>query len=94
MVITLYLILDFLCTSGEKGGIWRLCRDLKKENGEPSPNVMTLRSDDVLVFISPTSRRSNVRTFQHHEDLISEILRYKGEGTSFEKGRRREEIGG
>ena len=39
--IALYMILDFLCISGEKGGIWRMCGDLKKEIGEPSLNVAT-----------------------------------------------------
>ena len=39
--IALYMILDFLCISGEKGGIWRLCGDLKKEIGEPSLNIAT-----------------------------------------------------
>ena len=39
--IALYLILGFLCISSEKGGIWRLCEDLKKKIGEPSPNVVT-----------------------------------------------------
>ena len=43
----LYLILGFLCISSEKGGIWRLCGDLKKKIGEPSRNITMLRSDDV-----------------------------------------------
>ena len=79
VVITLYLILSFLCTSSEKGSIWRLCGDLKKKNGEPSLNVTTLRLDDVPIFISPTSRR--------RRDLISEIFRYKEEMTN-SNGRR------
>ena len=29
--IIIYLILDFLCILGEKGSIWKLCGDLKKE---------------------------------------------------------------
>ena len=29
-IIFVYLILAFLCISGEKGGIWGLCRDLKR----------------------------------------------------------------
>ena len=29
----LYLILGFSCISIEKGGIWKLCGDLKKEIG-------------------------------------------------------------
>ena len=41
VVITLYVILGFLCISGEKGGIWRLYGDLKEENGEPSSNITT-----------------------------------------------------
>ena len=56
--IIVYLILGFLCISCEKGGIWRLCGDVKKEIGEPSLNVVTLRSYDV----QPTS--ANVTTFQ------------------------------
>ena len=47
VVIALYPILGFLCTSGEKKGIWRLYGDLKKENGEPNPNVATFRHCDV-----------------------------------------------
>ena len=76
--IALYLILGFLCISGEKGNIRRLCGDLKKEIGELSlnvakfqlhdvltlrrPNVITFRSYDVQPFISPTSLHSNVAT--------------------------------
>ena len=60
VVIALYLILGFLCTSSEKGGIWRLYGDLKKENGEPSSNIATLRSDDLPVFISLTSQHCDV----------------------------------
>ena len=41
--IALYLILGFSCISGEKGGIWKLCGDLKKKiGGELSLNVATL----------------------------------------------------
>ena len=47
VVIALYLILSFLCTSGEKGDIWRLCGDLKKENGEPSSNFAMPSSHDI-----------------------------------------------
>ena len=32
VVIALYLIFCFLCTTSEEGGIWKLCGDLKKEN--------------------------------------------------------------
>ena len=40
--IVVYLILGFLCISGEKGGIWKLCGDLNKEiGGELSLNVVT-----------------------------------------------------
>ena len=70
VVITLYLLLGFLCTSCEKGGMWRLYEDLKKENGKTSSNFAAFRSDDVPIFINPTSR--------HCWDLISKILRYKG----------------
>ena len=52
VVIALYLILGLLCTSSEKGGIWRLYGDLKKENGEPSSNIATSQRCDVR-----TSRR-------------------------------------
>ena len=31
VLIVVYLILRFLCISGEKGGIWRLCGDMKKK---------------------------------------------------------------
>ena len=44
-----HMILVFLCISGEKGGIWRLCGDVKKEIGEPSLNVMTFSRRDVKV---------------------------------------------
>ena len=30
VVIVVYLILNLLCISSEKGGIWRLCGDLKR----------------------------------------------------------------
>ena len=41
--IIVYLILGFLCISGEKCGIWKLCGDLKKEiGGELNLNVVTL----------------------------------------------------
>ena len=86
VIITLYMIFSFLCTSSEKGGIWMLYRDLKKENGEPSSNIVTLRLDVVLVFISPMSQCCYVR------DLINEILRYKAEVMSCEgRGERREQ---
>ena len=39
--IALYMILSFLCISGEKCSIRRLFGDLKKEIGEPSLNVAT-----------------------------------------------------
>ena len=57
VVIALYLILHFLCISSENGSIWRMCGGLKKDIGEPSPNVATLRSEDMPIFIIPTSRR-------------------------------------
>ena len=48
--IVAYMILDFLCISGEKGGIWKLCGDLKKNiGGELSLNVTTLQHRDVEV---------------------------------------------
>ena len=50
--IVVYLILGFSCISGEKGGIWRLCGDVKKEIGEPSLNVATFQRREI-----PTSRR-------------------------------------
>ena len=40
-VIVVYLILSFLCISGEKGGIRRLCGDLKRRLEESS--ALTLR---------------------------------------------------
>ena len=57
--IVVYLILCFLCISGKKYGIWKLCGDLKKKiGGELSLNVATLKSYDV----QPIS--ANVATFQ------------------------------
>ena len=54
--IIIYLILNYLCISGEKGGIWKLCGDLKKEiGGELSLNVTMLQRHDVLM-----SQRPNV----------------------------------
>ena len=53
--IALYLILGFLCISGENDGIWKLCGGLEKKNGEPNPNITTLKSDNIPIFISPTS---------------------------------------
>ena len=48
--IVVYLILDFLCISGEKGEIWKLCGDLKKEiGGELNLKVSTLQRRDVEV---------------------------------------------
>ena len=47
--IVVYLILGFLCISGEKGGIWRLCGDVKKEIGEPRLNVAMLGRHNVEV---------------------------------------------
>ena len=47
VVIVVYLILGFLCISGEKYGIWRLCGDLKRRLEESS----TLQCHDV-----PTSQ--------------------------------------
>ena len=39
VVIIVYLILGFLCISGEKGGIWRLCGDLKRRLEESSAST-------------------------------------------------------
>ena len=47
--IVVCLILGFLCISGEKDSIWRLCGDVKKEIGEPSLNAMTFSRCDVEV---------------------------------------------
>ena len=47
VLIVIYLILIFLCISGEKGSILRLCEDMKKDIGGPSLNVATLKSYDV-----------------------------------------------
>ena len=58
--IALYLILGFLCISGEKSSILRLYESLEKKNVEPSSNVATLRSDDIPSSISPTSGRCDV----------------------------------
>ena len=48
--IVVYLILGFSCILGEKGGIWRLCGDVKKEIGELSLNVETFQRRDVLTL--------------------------------------------
>ena len=46
--IIVYLILDFLCISDEKCGIWKLCGDLKKEiGGELSLNIATFSHRDI-----------------------------------------------
>ena len=48
--IVVYLILTFLCIPGEKGGIWKLYGDLKKEiGGELSLNVVMSQRHDVEV---------------------------------------------
>ena len=38
--IVVYLILGFLCISGEKDDIWKLCGDLKKKIGDPDYNIV------------------------------------------------------
>ena len=51
--IVVYLILSFLCISGEKCDIWKLCGDLQNEiGGDLRLNVATLERLDIL-----TSRR-------------------------------------
>ena len=61
--IIVYMILGFLCIPGEKGGIWKLYGDLKKEiGGELSLNIMMFQCRDVL-----TSRRPNVVMFSHRD---------------------------
>ena len=40
-VIIVYMILGFLCISGEKGGIWRLYGDLKRRAQPQRHNVPT-----------------------------------------------------
>ena len=46
--IVVYMILSFLCISGEKCDIWKLCGDLKKEiGGELRLNVATLERRDI-----------------------------------------------
>ena len=71
--IALYLILGFSCISGEKGSIWKMCGDLKKEIGGVlslniamlgRPNVATLRLYDA----QPTS--ANVTTFQRRDVVM------------------------
>ena len=48
--VVVYLILGFLCISSEKGNIWKLCGDLKKEiGGELNLNVATSQRRDVEV---------------------------------------------
>ena len=47
--IVIYLTLGFLCISGKKSGIWKLCGDLKEIGGELSLNVTTLKRRDVEV---------------------------------------------
>ena len=84
------MILGFLYISSEKGGIWRLCGDLKKNIGEPSPKVATLRSDDVPIFISPTSRRCDFTTSLGLNQ--QDFFRYKVKSDEFKGGDRRERI--
>ena len=50
VLIVVYMILGFLCISGEKGGIWRLCGDMKKEIREPNLNVVTSQRLDVEII--------------------------------------------
>ena len=52
VLIVVYMILGFLCILDEKGGIWRLCGDMKKDILGPNLNVPTLKSYDVQPFIS------------------------------------------
>ena len=72
-VIVVYLILGFLCISGEKGDIWRSCGDLKRRLEESStsttrrPKVATLRSYDV----QPTL--TNVATFLRYCDVAGTL---------------------
>ena len=47
--IVVFMILGFLYISGEKGNIWRLCGDMKKEIREPSLSVATFSRRDVKV---------------------------------------------
>ena len=61
-LIVVYLILRFLCISGEKGGTWKLCGDVMKEIGEPSLNVTTFQRHNVL-----TLRHPNVTTFSRRD---------------------------
>ena len=48
-VIVVYLILSFLCISGEKCGIWRLFGDLKKRLKESSTS-QRLRDSPIKNF--------------------------------------------
>ena len=48
--IVVYLILGFLCISGEKCCIWKLCGDFKKDiGGELSLNVATFQRLNALM---------------------------------------------
>ena len=58
------MILDFSCISGEKGGVWKLRGDLKKENGRDlNLNVTTLgrrqdsSNENFLDIIKRTKKR-------------------------------------
>ena len=84
--IVVYIILGFLCILGEKGGIRRLCGDLKRRLQESSAStsrgskVATLRSYDTqptLANIAMLRRRDVIGT------LPARIFRYKNKN---EKG--------
>ena len=48
--IVVYMILNFLCISGEKDDIWKPCGDLKEIEGELNHNVTTFSRRDVEVI--------------------------------------------
>ena len=49
VLFVVYMILGFLCISGEKGSIWRLCGDMKKEIREPNLNIVTSQRHDIEI---------------------------------------------
>ena len=73
-----------LCISSEKCGIWKLCRDLKKEiKGELSLNVATLSLYDV----QPTS--ANVATLRCRQDSPNKNFLDITKRTKKKRGRRK-----
>ena len=64
--IALYLIIGFLCISGENDGVWKLCEGLKELIEDPSPmsrrpHVATLRSNNFVASLGLGQREFQIR---------------------------------